>query len=36
MGNEKTKVAGFSVIAAIFLTGFKLAIGLVTGSLGIL
>jgi len=36
MGNEKTKVAGLSVFAAIFLTGFKLAVGLVTGSLGIL
>lgn len=36
MRNEKTKVALISVFAAIFLTGFKLIIGLVTGSLGIL
>jgi len=36
MGNEKTKVAGLSVFAAIFLTGFKLTIGLITGSLGLL
>jgi cation diffusion facilitator family transporter len=36
MENEKTKVALLSVIAAIFLTGFKGIIGLVTGSLGIL
>lgn len=34
--NEKNKVAGWSVIAAVFLTGFKLIVGLVTGSLGIL
>jgi len=36
MRNEKTKVALVSVFAAIFLTGFKLIVGLVTGSLGIL
>lgn len=36
MRNEKTKVALTSVFAAIFLTGFKLIIGLITGSLGIL
>lgn len=34
--NEKTKVALTSVLAAVFLTGTKLAIGLLTGSLGIL
>lgn len=34
--NEKTKVAVSSVVAAVFLTGSKLAIGLLTGSLGIL
>ncbi|MCX6305028.1 MAG: cation diffusion facilitator family transporter [Bacteroidetes bacterium] len=33
---EKKRVAGVSVIAAFFLTGIKLAIGLVTGSLGLL
>jgi cation diffusion facilitator family transporter len=33
---EKKKVALISVFAAIFLTGFKLIVGLVTGSLGIL
>ncbi len=36
MEKEKTKVALLSVLAAIFLTGFKLLIGLLTGSLGIL
>lgn len=36
MEKEKKRVAGFSIIAAIFLTGFKLIIGLLTGSLGIL
>jgi cation diffusion facilitator family transporter len=36
MRNEKTKVALLSVFAAIFLTGFKLIIGLITGSLGLL
>lgn len=34
--SEKKRVAFFSVIAAVFLTGSKLAIGLLTGSLGIL
>jgi cation diffusion facilitator family transporter len=33
---EKSAAAGTSVIAAIFLTGIKLVIGLLTGSLGIL
>lgn len=33
---EKNKVALSSVIAAVFLTGFKLVIGIITGSLGIL
>lgn len=33
---EKNKVAFLSVLAAIFLTGFKLVVGLLTGSLGIL
>jgi cation diffusion facilitator family transporter len=36
MNNEKQHVAGISVFAAIFLTGFKLIIGLLTGSLGII
>jgi cation diffusion facilitator family transporter len=36
MVKEKMRVAGISVFAAIFLTGFKLVIGLLTGSLGIL
>ena len=36
MEKEKKRVAGISVIAAIFLTGFKLLIGILTGSLGIL
>jgi cation diffusion facilitator family transporter len=36
MVGEKKKVAFLSVLAAIFLTGFKLIIGLLTGSLGIL
>ena len=34
--SEKKRVALFSVIAAVFLTGSKLVIGLLTGSLGIL
>lgn len=34
--HEKKSVALSSVIAAVFLTGFKLAVGLLTGSLGIL
>jgi cation diffusion facilitator family transporter len=33
---EKRKVAFFSVVAAILLTAFKLIVGLLTGSLGIL
>lgn len=33
---EKNKAAGSSVIAALFLTGLKIFVGLVTGSLGIL
>ena len=36
MVQEKKKVALFSVIAAVFITAFKLIIGLMTGSLGIL
>jgi cation diffusion facilitator family transporter len=36
MQKEKKRVALFSVIAAVFLTGFKLSVGLLTGSLGIL
>ncbi len=36
MAKEKRKVAFISVIAAVFLTGFKLVVGLLTGSLGIL
>lgn len=36
MQKEKLNVAFISVLAAIFLTGFKLIIGLLTGSLGIL
>ena len=36
MVREKQKVAFISVIAAVFLTGFKLIVGLLTGSLGIL
>lgn len=36
MVNEKKRVAFLSVLAAVFLTGFKLLIGLLTGSLGIL
>ena len=33
---EKNKVAFISVIAAIFLTSFKIIVGILTGSLGIL
>lgn len=33
---EKTRVAFISVLAAVFLTGFKLVVGLLTGSLGLL
>jgi len=36
MIKEKKRVALLSVFAAIFLTGFKLVIGIITGSLGIL
>ena len=36
MINEKQNVAGISVLAAIFLTGIKLVIGILTGSLGLL
>jgi cation diffusion facilitator family transporter len=36
MQKEKKRVALGSVLAAVFLTGFKLIVGLLTGSLGIL
>jgi cation diffusion facilitator family transporter len=36
MQKEKRRVALLSVIAAVFITGFKLIIGILTGSLGIL
>ena len=36
MVKEKKRVAFLSVIAAIFLTGFKFVVGVLTGSLGIL
>lgn len=36
MEKEKNKVAFASMIAAVFLTAFKLVVGLLTGSLGIL
>ena len=36
MQKEKLNVALVSVVAAIFLTGSKLVIGILTGSLGIL
>ena len=36
MISEKLRVAGVSVLAAIFLTGIKLVVGIVTGSLGLL
>jgi len=36
MMNEKQKVAGVSVLAAVFLTGIKLVVGVLTGSLGII
>ena len=36
MVNEKRRVAGLSVFAAIFLTGFKFVIAILTGSLGLL
>lgn len=35
-GREKRQVAMFSVVAAVFLTGFKFLVGFLTGSLGIL
>lgn len=35
-GSEKQKVAASSVLAAVFLTGMKMVIGLLTGSLGIM
>ncbi|MCX6327432.1 MAG: cation diffusion facilitator family transporter [Bacteroidia bacterium] len=36
MISEKQRVAGISVFAAIFLTGIKLVVGILTGSLGLL
>ena len=36
MKNEKSNIAGVSVFAAVFLTSFKLVVGLITGSLGLL
>lgn len=33
---EKNRVAGWSVVAAVFLTTFKIIVGILTGSLGIL
>ena len=36
MVEEKKRVALFSVFAAVFLTGFKLIVGVLTGSLGII
>jgi cation diffusion facilitator family transporter len=36
MIGEKQRVAGISVFAAVFLTGIKLVVGLLTGSLGLL
>jgi len=36
MVNEKRRVAGVSVFAAIFITGFKFVIAFLTGSLGLL
>jgi len=36
MEKEKNRVAFLSVVAAVFLTGFKLVVGILTGSLGIL
>ena len=35
-GNEKKTVAISSVVAAVFLTGFKFIVGILTGSLGLL
>ena len=36
MAGEKQKVAAWSVLAAVVMTGMKLVVGIVTGSLGIL
>ena len=36
VSKEKKSVAVTSIIAAVFLTGFKLIVGFLTGSLGIL
>jgi cation diffusion facilitator family transporter len=36
MKNEKQRIAGVSVFAAVFLTGIKLVVGIITGSLGLL
>lgn len=36
MSGEKKRVALWSVLAAVFLTGFKFFIGIITGSLGLL
>ncbi len=36
MAGEKQKVAAWSVLAALLMTGMKLVVGIVTGSLGIL
>jgi cation diffusion facilitator family transporter len=36
VANDKLKVAGLSVFAAIFLTGFKFIVAILTGSLGLL
>jgi len=36
VSNEKRKVAGWSVLAAVFLTGFKFVVAILTGSLGLL
>jgi cation diffusion facilitator family transporter len=36
MMHEKMRVAGISVFAAVFLTGIKLVVGILTGSLGLL
>ena len=35
MIKEKKKVARYSVVAAVFLTGFKLVVAIITGSLGL-
>jgi len=36
MVKEKNTVAIFSIVAAVFLTGFKFVVGIITGSLGLL